>query len=99
VKGIVRNLKDTPLPDILVVLVPDQQRRENPNAFRITNTDQMGIFSIQGIVPGEYTMLAWENTEPGAYLNPDFLKDFESRGKKITVDGGSHATIEVHVIP
>jgi len=71
------------------------QRRENPDAFRTATTDQVGLFSVRGVLPGDYTVLAWEEVEAGAYQNPEFLRDFESRGVIVTVEGGSRKVVDV----
>ena len=57
------------------------------------------MFSLRGLLPGEYTVLAWEEVENGAYQDSEFLRDFESRGVKATVEGGSRNVVDVRVIP
>jgi hypothetical protein len=43
--------------------------------------------------------LAWEDVDPGAWLDPEFLKDFELRATKITVVGGGSSATDIRVIP
>ena len=54
---------------------------------------------MKGIVPGEYSLLAWEAIESGAYLSPDFLGRFENLSLQITVGLGSSQTVSLKVIP
>ena len=54
---------------------------------------------MRGLLPGEYRVLAWEDVEAGAYQNPDFLKQYENRGVKTTVEHGSRNVVDVRVIP
>ncbi|HEY2382504.1 MAG TPA: carboxypeptidase-like regulatory domain-containing protein [Terriglobia bacterium] len=99
IEGVVHDANDKPVPEAVVALVPSPERRKNPSAFRTVNTTQLGTFSMSGVSPGTYTVLAWDDLEPGAYEDPDFLKDFEYRGTKITVERGSRDVLDtVHVI-
>jgi hypothetical protein len=99
IDGIVRNRSGEPAPDAVVLLVPSLDRRENPNTFKTAVTDQRGIFAINGVRPGAYTILAWEDIERGAHLNPDFLKTFEKRGAAARVERGSRTTVEALIAP
>jgi hypothetical protein len=45
--------------------------------------------------PGAYTILAWDDIEPGAYQNPEFLKEVEDRGVKASVERGSRIYVTV----
>jgi hypothetical protein len=99
IEGVVRSRNGQPADNSVVVIAPAPSRRENPAAFRTAITDQVGLFSVRGLLPGEYTVLAWEGVEAGAYQNPEFLRDFESRGVKATVERGSRNVVDVRVIP
>jgi hypothetical protein len=89
VEGVARDANDKPVSEALVALIPEANRRGNPSAFKATNTDRLGAFSITGVPPGTYTLLAWDDIEAGAYQNSDFLKDYENRGTKLTVERGA----------
>ena len=97
IEGVVRSRSGQPADNSVVVIAPAPNRRENPAAFRTEIADQVGSFSVRGLLPGEYTVLAWEEVEAGAYQNPEFLRHFESRGVKATVDGGSRNVVDVRV--
>jgi hypothetical protein len=98
VEGVVRDKDEQPVPDSVVALIPAPNRRGNPTAFKTATTDQLGLFSIRGVLPGDYTVLAWDDIEAGAYQNPDFLKDFEKRGSRITVERGGSNSLSIRVI-
>jgi len=99
IKGVVKSRNDQPAGNSVVVIAPAPNRRENPAAFRTAITDQVGVFSVRGLLPGEYTILAWEDVEANAYQNPQFLADSESSGVKATVERGSSKVVDVRVIP
>jgi hypothetical protein len=98
VEGTVVNARGEAMPSSTVVLIPAGERRTNPSAFRSAFADQQGNFSIRSVLTGEYKVLAWEEVEPGAYMDPDFLKDFETRGETLRVQRGSQNAVTVRVI-
>jgi hypothetical protein len=81
--------EDKPFSGAAVVRVPEERRRKEERLYKFTSTDQDGQFSIPGITPGDYTLLAWETVEQGAYMDPDFLRLYKDRGKPIRVDEGN----------
>ncbi len=99
IEGVVKIREDQPAGNSIVMIVPAPNRRENPAAFRTVITDQLGSFSLPGLLPGEYTLLAFEDVDAGAFQNPELLRDFESSGVKVIVERGSRNILEVRVIP
>lgn len=47
----------------------------------VEGTDQYGRFLLRGIPPGEYKLLAWEELEPRAYLDENFLRPIEEKAQ------------------
>ena len=82
-----------------VVLVPDGAARRRSDAYRIATTDQSGRFQMQLIPPGDYSLFAWDDVEPGAWQDPEFLKLYEERGTRIHIDEGSKPTVALSLIP
>jgi hypothetical protein len=99
IQGIVQNATGQPVPDATVVIVPALQRRDNVDLFKSASTDQNGAFIIRGISPGEYSVLAWEDVDRGAWLSPAFLREFEGRGQKLTIGRGSQESYTLRAIP
>jgi hypothetical protein len=87
VTGIVRN-KFEPATRSKVILIPDTARRANEWLWGKSSTDASGVFFIRNVLPGDYTLLAWEQVERNEWFDPDFLKDQEKFGTKITVRAG-----------
>jgi Carboxypeptidase regulatory-like domain len=91
---------DKPFPRASVVLVPEGKRRAQPDYYRQAVTDQRGRFALRNIVPGDYTMLAWEHVERDAYMDPDFVARYEDRGKTVHVEDDGHIEAQdLDVIP
>jgi protocatechuate 3,4-dioxygenase beta subunit len=89
-----------PAPGATVVLVPQQKElRDKAQSYRITTTDQNGSYTLNSLVPGEYRVFAWEDIEPGAYLDPDFLKPVESKSEAVTIRESDQKTVSLTLIP
>lgn len=82
-----------------VVVVPAEPRRSQTRLFKQGNTDQYGRFVLRGIPPGDYKLFAWEELEPGAYQDPEFLKRYEEQGEAIRVEENSRLGAQLKLIP
>jgi hypothetical protein len=83
-----------------VVLIPeDPKRREQFQNIKMVTTDQHGRFSLKSIEPGDYKLYAWEDVDPGAWMDPDFMKPVVSKGKAVTIREGSRETAQLVLIP
>jgi hypothetical protein len=78
------------LPFAVVAVVPDTPYRATPLRFRSVVTDSDGQYEIHGIAPGSYKLFAWTELEGAAYLNAEFMKEFEDRGKVVKAEKGAH---------
>lgn len=87
-----------PFGGATVVLIPEASRRSQVRLFLSTGTDSNGRFSLVGVPPGDYQLFAWETVENGAYLDPDFLRPYEERGKRVRIDEGSKLNVEVELV-
>ena len=83
--GTVQNAKQQPASGSTVTLVPGTLKEDRFDLLKVISTDQNGQFTLQGIPPGEYKLFAWAEMEQGRYMDPEFLKPYESKAKKITV--------------
>jgi hypothetical protein len=97
--GIVQNEKLAPAANVTVVFVPDPTRRHRLDLYRTTSTDAAGRFHVEGVPPGDYRVFAWEDVELGSWQDPEFIRQFEDRGKSMQINEGSTSNIELRVIP
>jgi hypothetical protein len=82
-----------------VVLVPAaSDLRQLPQLYRVTSSQTNGAFTFKGVRPGRYKLFAFEDVEPFAWLDPDFLKPVESLGEPISVEEGSRIARQLTLI-
>ncbi len=57
-----------------------------------------GRFAIRGIAPGEYKLFAWDDIEPGAWQDPDLIKQVEGQGKSVSMREGAKESVQVGLV-
>jgi hypothetical protein len=55
--------------------------------------------TLRGIPPGDYKLFAWESNELNAYLNADYLQNYDAAGLPLRVVAGQNAAVQVRLIP
>jgi len=98
VSGRVIDARQQPVVNVTVAAVPEATLRSRPDLYKKTRTDGAGRFRLFGVAPGEYKLFAWEQIEDGIWLDTDFLRPFENRGKTVRVDEGRTENVDVPVI-
>jgi hypothetical protein len=78
-----------------VLLVPEEENRNNTDLFRRTRSDSKGKFTLRGVPPGSYKLIAFEGFDPQEMINyPDRLKEIEDHAESVTVtEGGKYRPI------
>jgi hypothetical protein len=99
VDGVITGQKGEPVANAVVVAVPELRLRSRLEYFRKTISDQRGHFSIRGIPPGSYSLLAWESVDGDAYYTPEFLKNFEGQATSLGVSAGDRKNLQLEAIP
>src|SRR5207245_10583063 len=90
---------DKPSPLASVILVPDGEQHTQPSEYRQARSDRLGRFAMRNVPPGDYMLLAWEQVENDAYFDPDFLGQYEDRGRAVHVEEGGHLSVQLDAIP
>ena len=68
--------------------------------YQSVRTDQKrGSFQFEHVPPGDYTIYSSGSVEPTAWMNSNFMREYEGRGKPVHMDAGSRQTIQVEAIP
>jgi len=97
--GVVGNAQKHPEPNVVVALLPVGARRQRSDLYQNVRTDEAGHFQFEHVPPGDYSVYAWEDVEPTAWMNSNFMREYESLGKPIHIDAGAHQTVQVAAIP
>ncbi len=98
-EGVAANEKGEPISDAIIVAVPEAHFRSHPERYRKAVSDQSGHFTLRGLSPGNYTILAWDNVDGEAYYNSEFLKSYEGQGKALHINEGERLRVQVKVLP
>jgi protocatechuate 3,4-dioxygenase beta subunit len=96
VEGTIADKNGKPMQGVTVALIP---KGRQSYLFKDTTTDQNGRFEFKTVVPGEYIALAWEEIEMGAFQDPEFIKNFESKASKLDLKEKAHEVLQLKVIP
>lgn len=88
-EGVVSDADGKPVPAATVVLIPnDNALRTRPDHTPSVTATQAGHYELNGVAPGDYKLFAFENIEKDTWLDPDVLRDYESRGAPVNVKPG-----------
>jgi hypothetical protein len=99
VDGTVTNDKNEPIANAVVVVVPEPRYRKQGNRYQRVTADQAGRFSMRGLRPGDYKLLAWEVMEEDEFFDPEYLKSYEDRGTAMHLEKSGHQSASLKVIP
>jgi len=94
--GTVQNDSAGKLGGVQVLAIPATERG---HLLRGALTDQAGHFEIKGLAPGDYRVFAFEELEPGAAEDPDFIKKFANKSHPVTIKERGSETVDVPAIP
>jgi hypothetical protein len=97
--GVVGNALQHLEPNVVVALVPAREQRRRIDLYQSVRSDQEGHFHFEYVPPGDYSVFSWEDVEPTAWMNSNFMRDYEGLGKPVHIDAGSRQTIQVKAIP
>ncbi len=99
VSGTVKDANDSPAAGVLVVVVPADPAQHWAALYHSTTTDQKGSYSFKNLIPGNYQVYAWEDIPPGAWQDPDILKQFSAKAVRLNLKAGDNANQDLTVIP
>jgi hypothetical protein len=99
VEGIALDPQQQPAAGATVVLFPDAERIGQLYLFKSASTDQVGHYVIQGLAPGQYRLLAFEDLESGAAQDAEYLKPFESSAVAVTIKESVTESKQLKCIP
>ena len=86
-------------PGAHFVLVPDGERRDRRELYLVAASGEDGQAMVRGIPPGSYVLFAWEDLEPNAYLNSNYLRAYETFGVPVNIVSGDNPPVSARLIP
>jgi hypothetical protein len=95
--GTVADASGKPFAGAQVVVVPKGGRRNLPDQYRVSSSDEDGAFDLRGIPPGDYQLFAFEDIEDRAWLNSEFIGT--NIGTEVTIVPNTRGTIQLPLIP
>ena len=97
IEGTVIDSKGKPVAYATVVDVPSVERQTRWDLYQRDNTDELGHFSLRGLNPGKYTVLAFDDLQEDTH-QPEFLETYEGRGEHVQLDEGARSTVTLKLI-
>ena len=88
-----------PVNQATVVLLPEGAPPYRSDRYKTLMTDESGRFQFKGIPPGNYRLLAWEDVDPGAWFNAQFLAAYERLPLPLQMTEGRHMDLDLTAIP
>ena len=92
------NEKQESVPNAYVALIPNAPNRRRTDLYKAEPADGSGRVRLEGIAPGDYMLFAWEDVEIGAWNDPEFVRNYENRGKPVQLHEGSQDSSQITVI-
>lgn len=87
---------DKPFAGAMIILVPGDVTH-NATLFRRDQSDSDGTFTLPGIVPGKYTLIAIRDAWETEWSNPALLSRYMAAGQQIEVAANGKYTAKVNV--
>ena len=98
ITGTVFDASDTPSAGAQITLVPEGDLRSRLDRYRTAITGSDGTFTIRGVAPGDYRVFGWDNLEPNAYLNVDYIKSHQDLGIPVRVSPSQSSSVSLRLI-
>jgi hypothetical protein len=96
ITGTVQNEKSEPVDGAEITLLPAGSTRRVRSYFRTATADASGHFTLRGVAPGSYRILAWDHVDANAvFYDPEFLKPYEGAGQNLEVQSKGKHTAEL----
>ena len=93
VEGVLYDSKGEPTRGS-VLLAPDVPQPGPPDLYRRTSADSKGKFTLHGVAPGSYRIVALESLNLDAEINePDFLRTIGNRAQNLSVEENGKYTV------
>ncbi len=98
--GMVKDANDQPTADCTVIVFQQDRRLWTPGSRRVlaVRPSVSGHYSVQGLLPGDYRVLAVEDVEPGRWYDPAYLQAKIGASVAVTLGDGGRYTQDLRVV-
>ena len=87
VTGLLRDEDEQPISGVRVALLStDQEKRGSERYFRSGAADQDGQYKISTIIPGDYLLLVWPESNVARVQDPELFAQLEEHAVRVTVE-------------
>jgi len=97
IEGSVVDGNGKPVPYASIAVLPNLERGSPSHAYHEGSADEHGHFSVHGLSPGTYEVLAFEDP-PGDLRDPEFTNAYGGRGENLQLGEGSHQNVSLKVV-
>jgi hypothetical protein len=77
-----------------IALIPDPPGGR-VQSYQATHADEYGNFTLRGIAPGKYIVVAWLDSAPCEIYNPDDLAACQAQGSSLTIDEAEQKSVQL----
>lgn len=98
IQGNVLDADRKPVAGSVVLLLPERSQRRSGMNFETTHADLNGNFQLNTVVPGDYTILAFEERSAPDVNAPGVIDRYESQGTPVSVSSGASVIAPVLII-
>ncbi|HET8667231.1 MAG TPA: carboxypeptidase regulatory-like domain-containing protein, partial [Terriglobales bacterium] len=99
IEGAVLDANNHPYASATVIAVPEDQYRDWYEIYGRAESDQNGRFTMRGLRPGDYRLFAWEEMQDGAFMDPEFMRDYNQLGVSVHAKSNGRYEFKLKLIP
>jgi Carboxypeptidase regulatory-like domain len=101
ISGLVTNARGETVKDYTAIVFAQDAERWKGNSRHLSTgrPDQDGRFSITGLPPGEYYIIALDRVEIGESSDPEFLEKIHTRASRLSLNEGETKTVDLRLNP
>jgi hypothetical protein len=99
--GTLRDDKGEPVLAGTIILFPDEPSLwvEDLRTVRTARVDQLGLFSIKAVRPGDYLAVAVPTVTNNQWNDPDYLESLREHAKRVSLKEGDARQLDLIVKP
>jgi protocatechuate 3,4-dioxygenase beta subunit len=95
VSGLVQDANGKPVLGLVAALVPDAPRRDQYHLYLTSNTGENGSFTFRNVIPGDYKVFLFPESDAEAIQNPPLLTQIEGRGTSVRLAAGKAENLQL----